>query len=314
MPVPAPRDPDVTRDILTGWLGDPARLPGARITDLQTPEFTGFSSEILMVDVEHGGGTEALAVRVAPLNYQVFPETRFAEQYRLMRILDADTDIPVPPVLWYEPDPGHLGAPFLVMRRIDGRVPTDVPPYHTGGWVTEIEPGRAGGHVVVRPGHRGPAAPARRDRAASRLPRPAAVGQAGARPAARLLRALHELGLPGPETHRYQGSGLAEGAPARRAERPGAALGGRQDRQHDLRAGRDAARGPGLGDRDVRPGRGGPGLVPVPGPAPQRGPRGAAAGGLPAAAARRSRATRTCSAGRCSTWATTRCCPASSSP
>jgi hypothetical protein len=50
MPVPAPRDPGAARDILTGWLGDPARLPGARITDLQTPEFTGFSSEILMVE------------------------------------------------------------------------------------------------------------------------------------------------------------------------------------------------------------------------------------------------------------------------
>lgn len=84
MPVPAQRDPGVTRDILAKWLGDPARLPGARITDLE---------------------------------------------YRLMRILDADTDIPVPPVLWYEPDPGYLGAPFLVMRRIEGRVPTDMPPW-----------------------------------------------------------------------------------------------------------------------------------------------------------------------------------------
>ena len=57
MVVPTPRDPDVTRDTLTGWLGDPARLPGARIADLRTPEFTGFSSEILMLDVEHDGGT-----------------------------------------------------------------------------------------------------------------------------------------------------------------------------------------------------------------------------------------------------------------
>ena len=134
MPVPAQRDPGVTRDILATWLGDPARRPGARITDLQTPEFSGFSSETLMVDVECGHTAEALAVRVAPLHYQVFPETRFAEEYRLMRILDAGTDIPVPPVLWYEPDPGHLGAPFLVMRRIEGWVPTDMPPYHTGGW------------------------------------------------------------------------------------------------------------------------------------------------------------------------------------
>ena len=111
MVVPAQRDPGVTRDILTRWLGDAARLPGARITDLKTPEFTGFSSEMLMLDVEHDGGAEALAVRVAPLHYQVFPEPRFAEQYRLMCILDTETDIPVPPVLWYEPDPGYLGAP-----------------------------------------------------------------------------------------------------------------------------------------------------------------------------------------------------------
>ena len=60
--VPAPRDPGATRDALTGWLGDPARLPGARITNLQTPEFSGFSSEMLMLEVEHGGGTESLAV------------------------------------------------------------------------------------------------------------------------------------------------------------------------------------------------------------------------------------------------------------
>jgi aminoglycoside phosphotransferase (APT) family kinase protein len=139
MPVPTQRDTEVTREILTGWLGDPARLPGARITGLQTPEFSGFSSEMLMLDVEHGGGTDRLAVRVAPLYYQVFPESRFAEEYRLMRILDASTDIPVPPVLWYEPDPAYLGAAFLVMRRIDGRVPPDMPPYHTGGWVTEID-------------------------------------------------------------------------------------------------------------------------------------------------------------------------------
>src|SRR5215467_4238248 len=125
MVVFAPRDPGVTREILTGWFGDPARLPGARITDLRTPEFTGFSSEILMLDVEHDGGAEALAVRVAPLHYQVFPEPRFAEQYRLMCILDGQTDIPVPPMLWYEADPGYLGAPFLVMQWIEGRVPPD---------------------------------------------------------------------------------------------------------------------------------------------------------------------------------------------
>lgn len=138
MPVPSARDAEVTIRTLETWLGDTARLPAARITGLETPELSGFSSELLLVDVEHGGRAARLAIRVAPTHYQLFPEPRFAEQYQVMRILADRTDIPVPPVRWYEPDPGHLGAPFIVMDRIDGQVPPDMPPYHTDGWITEI--------------------------------------------------------------------------------------------------------------------------------------------------------------------------------
>jgi aminoglycoside phosphotransferase (APT) family kinase protein len=141
MPVPDPRDPEATRAALTEWLRDESRLPGAEITTLETPEFSGFSSEILMIDVADGGTQCEFAVRIAPQHYQVFPDVRFEEQYRLMRILAERTDIPVPPIRWYEPDSTYLGAPFFVMERIAGRVPTDMPPYHTGGWVTEISPG-----------------------------------------------------------------------------------------------------------------------------------------------------------------------------
>ncbi|MQY06950.1 phosphotransferase family protein [Actinomadura macrotermitis] len=142
MPVPDQRDPELTRRILTAWLGE--RLPGAAVTHLQTPETSGFSSETLLFDAawqEDGAErSEALVARVAPAHYQIFPEPRFEEQYRLMRILDERTDIPVPPIRWYEPSAEPLGAPFFVMRRVDGQVPTDMPPYHMGGWVTEIEP------------------------------------------------------------------------------------------------------------------------------------------------------------------------------
>jgi aminoglycoside phosphotransferase (APT) family kinase protein len=68
----------------------------------------------------------------------VFPEPRFEEQHRLMRILDERTSVPVPPIRWYEPSPDVLGAEFFVMGRVDGRVPTDMPPYHMDGWVTEV--------------------------------------------------------------------------------------------------------------------------------------------------------------------------------
>lgn len=138
MPVPDQRDPEVTRRVLAEWLG--RHLPGAAIPRLETPKASGFSNETLIFDAEHEGRREALVARVAPAHYQIFPEPRFAEQYRLMRVLDERTDIPVPPIRWYEPSAEPLGAPFFVMGRIDGDVPTDMPPYHSGGWVTEIPP------------------------------------------------------------------------------------------------------------------------------------------------------------------------------
>jgi aminoglycoside phosphotransferase (APT) family kinase protein len=143
MPVPDQRDPEVTRRRLTAWLD--RHLPGVRIPHIETPRTSGFSNETLIFDAEwtDGGGTvraEPFVARVAPSGYQVFPDPRFAEQYRLMRLLDERTAIPVPPIRWYEPSPDVLGAAFFVMGRVDGRVPTDMPPYHTGGWVTEVAP------------------------------------------------------------------------------------------------------------------------------------------------------------------------------
>jgi aminoglycoside phosphotransferase (APT) family kinase protein len=43
----------------------------------------------------------------------------------------------VPAVLWCEHDPAPLGAPFLVMQHVDGRIPPDVMPYNFGSWLTE---------------------------------------------------------------------------------------------------------------------------------------------------------------------------------
>jgi aminoglycoside phosphotransferase (APT) family kinase protein len=43
-------------------------------------------------------------------------------------------------MFWEESDPSVLGAPFYVMQRVEGRIPTDNPPYHVGGWMTEIQP------------------------------------------------------------------------------------------------------------------------------------------------------------------------------
>jgi aminoglycoside phosphotransferase (APT) family kinase protein len=145
VPVPDQRDPELTRTTLQAWLQ--GKLPGATevaVTAMQTPASNGFSAETLMFEAswrtaDGAARRERLVGKVAPTGFQIFPEPRFAEQFRLLQIL-AGTGIPVPAVHWHEPDPAVLGAPFYVMSRIDGDVPTDMPPYHTGGWLTETSP------------------------------------------------------------------------------------------------------------------------------------------------------------------------------
>ncbi|HQV58436.1 MAG TPA: phosphotransferase family protein, partial [Ilumatobacteraceae bacterium] len=66
-------------------------------------------------------------------DYPVFPRYDMAGQVAAMRLVTERTSAPVPEILWFEDDPSHLGAPFFVMRRIDGVVPPDVLPYSMGG-------------------------------------------------------------------------------------------------------------------------------------------------------------------------------------
>ncbi|HEY4929114.1 MAG TPA: phosphotransferase family protein [Acidimicrobiales bacterium] len=137
------RDPGEMRDKFEQWLR--ATLPGgsnARVVDLTSPESNGMSSETLLVDAAWTeGGTEVtrrLVARVEPpaTDYPVFTTYDLDMQYRVMRLVSASTDVPIPETHWYEPDPGVLGGAFFVMDRIDGIVPPDVLPYTFGdNWV-----------------------------------------------------------------------------------------------------------------------------------------------------------------------------------
>lgn len=145
MPIPDQRDPQVTRRVLRDWLAE--RLEGAddlELSELTGPGATGFSNETHVFDAtwtRDGQRVErGFAVRVAPTGYALMPDADFRLQYRMMEILGEHTDVPVPAVHWFEDDPEPLGAPFFVMERVEGRVPTDDPPYHTGGWVFEASP------------------------------------------------------------------------------------------------------------------------------------------------------------------------------
>ncbi len=141
------RDPDELRRRLELWLAR-TLTPGAgpRVPAVSSPDANGMSSETLCFDASwKEGGRKARGSFVArlapdPADVPVFPRYDLAAQFRVMQLVGERCAVPVPRVRWLELDPVHLGASFLVMERVEGRVPPDVMPYNFGSWVSEASP------------------------------------------------------------------------------------------------------------------------------------------------------------------------------
>ena len=81
---------------------------------------------LALASTREGARTEAgIVVRIQPTGYQVFPEYDLSLQYRVMKILGEQSSIPVPRMFWMEEDESVLGAPFYVMERVEGRIPSE---------------------------------------------------------------------------------------------------------------------------------------------------------------------------------------------
>jgi aminoglycoside phosphotransferase (APT) family kinase protein len=133
------RDLEATRTGLERWLGH--RWPHA--TDLQlapltTTDTSGRSSETLFLDAafqqEGIAHTASLVARMPPLGDGVFAEYDIEREWRVQDLLHR-RGLPVAEQIGYEPDPGYVGSPFLVMQRVPGNVPIDAPPFFLEGWL-----------------------------------------------------------------------------------------------------------------------------------------------------------------------------------
>jgi aminoglycoside phosphotransferase (APT) family kinase protein len=135
------------RERLRAWLAG-RLLPGSEpeLSELVSPSASGMSSETLLFEAtwQEGGApcSGSFVARVQPdvADVPVFPVYDLASQFRLLRLVAQQSDVPVPRVRWLELDPAHLGAPFFVMDRALGRVPPDVMPYVMGSWLQEASP------------------------------------------------------------------------------------------------------------------------------------------------------------------------------
>jgi aminoglycoside phosphotransferase (APT) family kinase protein len=135
------RDLAQLRQRLARWLA--ATVGGdVELGEVDVPASNGMSSETVLFDAGWGGEVHRLVARLAPeaTAVPVFPSYDLERQASVMTAVRAACDVPVPEVLWSEPDPAPLGTPFFVMRRVDGRVPPDVMPYNFDSWVSAATP------------------------------------------------------------------------------------------------------------------------------------------------------------------------------
>jgi aminoglycoside phosphotransferase (APT) family kinase protein len=113
------------------------------VANVESPG-NGMSSETVLFEVHNvaEGGVDRFVARLAPLPdlYPVFPAYDLDLQRRCMDLVRTQTDIPAPEVAFLERDPSWLQTPFLVMRRIDGEAPPDIPPYVFEGWIVDATP------------------------------------------------------------------------------------------------------------------------------------------------------------------------------
>ncbi len=123
------RDVTEVRRGLSAWSGEP-------VGELVQPSAGGLSSDTYLFRA----GERDLVARLPPLGEGLFPTYNLAAQAFVMEALAEHGVVPVPDVVVYVDDEDLLGAPFLVMARVPGRVPTDNPSYLVDGWVHDAAP------------------------------------------------------------------------------------------------------------------------------------------------------------------------------
>jgi aminoglycoside phosphotransferase (APT) family kinase protein len=127
---------------LAGWLAGPLQTDGqVRVDNVHAPTGAGMSSVTILLDATFTRDgvetTKGLVVRLPPddSGFAVFPSYDLRRQYDAMSA--AAPRVPVPTLVGLEESADLLGAPFLVMEAVTGRVPSDNPPYVFDGFLLD---------------------------------------------------------------------------------------------------------------------------------------------------------------------------------
>ena len=108
----------------------------------------GWSHETWLFDCHYRNAGKpqklGLCLRRDPGNALLRHLSDLGEQFRVLKCLEL-TDLPTPKAFWYESDTAILGAPFLVMEKVDGACPSpwgrDGRAYYEGAGQRGVLPG-----------------------------------------------------------------------------------------------------------------------------------------------------------------------------
>jgi aminoglycoside phosphotransferase (APT) family kinase protein len=123
---------------LAACLGSRLDVTDVEVRDLHVPQEGRSGSMISFCAVWQAQGIRHQRKLIArfPANFELFLDYDPAYEWRAMEAL-AGWPVPVPPLLFHEPDPAVLGRPFYVMGHVEGRVPQTTPSYHATGFVAD---------------------------------------------------------------------------------------------------------------------------------------------------------------------------------
>ena len=112
---------------------------GLEVANIEIPTGAGVNNETLLLDLAWRGGTGGAVLRIDTED-NLFLAPGFEDHFRLYQLMREKGIVPVPEVFGLETDMSVLGRPFFFMERMEGRVPSDQPLFHTAGWVLDASP------------------------------------------------------------------------------------------------------------------------------------------------------------------------------
>jgi aminoglycoside phosphotransferase (APT) family kinase protein len=132
---------------LASWLA--ARMPDAsdvRVEGLEEAKAAGASAETLFLNASWREGGQpirrSLVLRRQILGHDLLHQPELSFQARVMGLVCRQPCLaaPAPAVIGVEDDASLIGAPFLVMSRLPGRIVPQNPNYNLSGWLFDRGP------------------------------------------------------------------------------------------------------------------------------------------------------------------------------